>query len=180
MSWMSNIAGGVRALFRKERVEAELDEELNGFLEMAAEEKRKRGMNDVEARRAARLERGGLEATKEEVRTAGWESLVESFWKDLRFAVRQLRKHLTFTAVAVLTLALGIGANTAIFSVVDAVLLRPLPFKNPQELVALHEGLPKMGYPKMDFSPPDLAIFLREQKSFSEIGVYQNKDVNLS
>jgi len=82
--------------------------------------------------------------------------------------------------VAVLTLALGIGASTAIFTVVNAVLLRPLPFANPSRLVALHEGIPKMGYPKMGFSPPDLAVFAREQKSFSAIGAFRNEHVDIS
>jgi len=147
-------------------VEWELDEELRGFLEMAAEEKMKQGMSRKDALRAVRLERGSLEVTKEVVRSAGWESFVETLWQDLRFAARMLRKNPGFAAVAVLTLALGIGANTAIFSLADTFLLRVLPVKDPQQLVFIRATRPKGGT-HGDFSYATFEALRDHNNSFS-------------
>jgi len=140
MSFLRNITSGLRSLLRKEQVDRELDDELRAYQEMATEEKIKQGMSRRDALRAVRLERGSLEVTKELVRAGGWEFFVESYWRDVRFGVRTLLKSPAFTTVVVLTLALGIGANTAIFTLIDAVMLKSLPVASPKQLYRLGDN----------------------------------------
>jgi len=169
MALLRNIATGLRSLFRGEQVGRELEEELEAYLELAAAEKMKHGMSRLEALRAVRLERGSVDATKEIIRSAGWESVVDTLWQDLRFALRMLRKSPAFTAVAVLTLALGIGANTAIFSVVNAVLLQPLPYANPGQLVLVSEAKPEAGISGLGMSYPTFTEMRDNNRVFSAI-----------
>jgi putative ABC transport system permease protein len=137
MSLLRRLTGGLRGLLQKSRMERDLDAELREFFESATEQHLAAGMSLDAARRAARLQLGSAAAVKDQVRDAGWESAVESLWQDARYALRSLRKSPGFAAVAMLTLSLGIGANTAIFSVIHALLLRPLPVPQAEELVQL-------------------------------------------
>src|SRR5580700_9382574 len=179
MSLLRSLSDGLRLLFRKERVEGELDEELRDFLEMAAEEKMKQGMSRKDALRAVRLERGSLEITKEVVRSAGWESLVGTLWQDLRFAARVLGKNPGFTAVALLTLALGIGANTAIFSVVQGVLLAPLPYREPDRLVMVWLNNFRLKSPTY-LSHRDFKDWARAAPPFEKMAAYAWRSFDLS
>ena len=129
-----------RNLFRRTRVERALDDEVRGYLDLLVEEKVAAGLPPEAARRAARVELGGTEQVKEQVRSVRAGALVEQLGQDARYAVRTLRRTPGFTIVAIVTLALGIGANTAIFSIVDALLFRPLPIADPARVVALYRG----------------------------------------
>src|SRR3984957_19834444 len=178
MALLRSIASRLRSLFRKEQVSQELGEELNDLLEMAAEEKMKQGMSHKEALRAVRLQQGSLEVTKEAVRAAGWESFVATLWQDLRFAARLLRKSPGFTAITVVTLALGIGANTAMFSVVQGVLLAPLQYFHPDRLVMVWENNPR--FPRTWVSYPNFRDWQRGARSFQQMAAFREKGVDLA
>ena len=140
MSLLRNLVIGIRAVFRREKDSKDLDEELDEFLEMAAEDKVRRGMTRGEALRAVRLEQGSSDVTREVVHAARWESFLEICDQDLRIGFRRLWKSPGFTTVVVLTLALGIGATTAIFTLIDAVMLESLPVAKPKQLYRLGDN----------------------------------------
>jgi predicted permease len=140
MSWLNSLAAGVRSLFSRHSVEQELDEELDLFQEQAAEHNERLGMTPEEAHRAALVALGSRNAVKQKVWASRWESVVDNLWKDARLGTRALLRTPGFTAIAVVSLALGIGANTAIFTLLNAVMLRPLPVETPRQLVLFGEG----------------------------------------
>jgi putative ABC transport system permease protein len=145
MMWLRRILGGFNALFRKRQVERDLDDELRAYLEASIGDRIRAGMTRDDATRAATIEMGSFEAVKDQTRDAGWEAGLESIWQDVRHAVRTLRRSPGFSVVAILTLALGIGANTAIFQLADAVRLRPLPVEHPEQLVEVRMADPTRG-----------------------------------
>src|SRR6266576_3274482 len=146
MSLFRNFASGLRSLFRKNQVDRELDEELGAYLEMEAAEKMRQGVSRKDALREVRLERGTLEITKELVRSAGWEFFVETGWRDFDYSVRMVRNSPGFAGVAMVTLAIGSGANSAIFSLTDQILLRDLPVPHPEQLFILRSPGPNHGH----------------------------------
>jgi putative ABC transport system permease protein len=167
----------VQAMFRRSRLENEMREELGFHIESYAEDLICRGVAREEALRRARVEFGGVERTKEECRDVRGVSLVESLIQDLHFGLRMLRKNPAFTAIAVLTLGFGIGATTAIFCVVDTVLLKPLAVQEPSRLVYVQEvwrGL----FP--DLSVGNFADVQRQSNAFAKLCASHNGSFNLA
>ena len=159
----------LRRLFRRDAAEADLERELRAHLELEAEEHRDNGFNPEDAAIAARRAVGNAALIKEDVRAAWGFPRLETILQDLRYGFRQLQRNPGFTVVAVLTLALGIGVNTALFSVVNGVLLNPLPYPEPDQLVSVDARKPH--FPRGSISYPNFLDWHRLNRSFSHFTV---------
>lgn len=172
-------AWGVRlsGMFNKERRDRELAEELESHLQMHVEDNLRSGMTAEEARRRALIELGGLEAAKEECRSRRGGPAVENLLRSLRYALRTLRRDPGFTSVAVLTLALGVGATTAIFSVVYATLFEPLPYPKPDQLVMVWS---KADQRRNSVSADDYLEWKHRSKSFQYLEAWSGGTFNVA
>jgi predicted permease len=170
MSLWRQFTRGLRVLGNRKAADQETADEVSHYLEEATAALIARGLPPDEASRAARLELGGTTAVREQVRGYGWENRVDILLADLRYAARSLAGNPGFTGVSVLTLALGIGASTAIFSVVDAVLLRALPYPNPGKIVRVWEQAPD-GH-RMNLADPNFDDFRTRSDTFADLAIY--------
>ncbi|PYU49937.1 MAG: hypothetical protein DMG48_15085 [Acidobacteria bacterium] len=180
LAWVTGLASRTRAWLSAQRADQEFENELEIHLEMLTEENIRRGMTPEEARRAARIRLGGHTQLKETNRELQGLPMLETFLQDARYAFRMLRKNPGFTAVAVLTLALGIGANTAIFSVVYAVLLKPLPYGNPDQLYNVFQAKPQEGVGGTGWSYANFTELREQNRVFSEMVGSQQHQLTLT
>src|SRR5437867_1984952 len=169
--WMVRLGG----LFNKRRKDRELDEEIESHLQLHIEDNLRLGMTPEEARRQAMIKLGGIESMKESYRDQRCLPVLETLWQDIRYGARMLRKNPGFTTVAVLTLAFGIGANTAIFSVVNGVLLRPLPYREPGKLVQLRADRP--GSPSTFIGSATFVDVKAQSQSLARVAAYSGGDM---
>ncbi|HEX5412739.1 MAG TPA: ABC transporter permease [Terriglobia bacterium] len=170
-------------LFDKERLEQRLDEDVRAHLDMLTEENLRKGMSPEDARYAARREFGNVASVKEECRDRWSIRIIEELAQDLRYGLRQLRHNPGFTAVAIVTLALGIGANTAVFTLVNSVLLQPLPYRNPSKLVAVYQSPPAKSFPGIKtfaIAPANYLDWQRRNRAFTSMAIYHFAALNLT
>lgn len=174
-----SLRAGLRALFHPRAASQELSDELQDYLEQAIQENLAAGMTPGAAERAARIRIGSVEATKEEVRAGGWESHVESLGRDLRYGIRALRRNPAFTMIAVATLALGIGVTTTMFSVVNAVMLRPLPYSDARRLALIWTDDVRRGLHQESTGYPTIMDWRASGRAFQSIAFYSTGRVAL-
>src|SRR5262249_53433931 len=172
MTWIRVFIHRLLGLFLKRKLDQELEDEIRAHLEMQIEDNLKQGMSPEKARYQAMRKFGGVEQIKESYRDRRSLAVVDSALRDLRYALRMLSRNPGFTAVTVLTLALGIGANTAMFTIVHGVLLRPLDYPKPDQLMYLTAEAPAIGGARNALSVPEYTEFRQMNQSFAAVGAY--------
>ena len=177
MHWLTSIW---RNLFRKQAVDSALDAEIGSYLQLLVDEKMAAGADAETARREAAIELGAIEMIKDQVRDVRRGALLEGLWTELRQAIRALRHNPGMAAMCALMLALGIGASTTIFSVFEAALLRPLPFRDTGRLVELMETRLDRGMNEVAFSEADFWDLRERTKSFERVAAYHGGEASLS
>ena len=180
MSLWRQITGGLRGLFRRDEAFRDAADEVEHFVEQATAEYIAQGMSPAAARRAARLEVGTTTSAIATVRAYGWENIVSAMFADIRFAFRSLRRSPAFTIAAVLTLAIGIGANAAIFSVVNRVLLQPSLFADAERLALVWKTDRNAGTNREPASIPDYRDLRERSRSFERLTAFTSREVNMS
>ncbi len=178
MKWLKRTRLVAQNFFRPARADKDLDDEVRSYADMLSDEKIGEGMKPQEARRAARIEMGGIEQVKEEVRHARTGAALETLWQDLRYGARMLYKKPGFTAVAVVTLALGIGANSAIYSVMNASLLAPVPVPSPDRVVMVWTDNPLRGWHELPASALDYSDW-KASGIFKNLAAFHDANFNL-
>ena len=172
MSIWRQLLRGLRALTNRRAADQDIADEVESYLAESSAAFEARGISPDDARRAARRELGNATVVREQVRSYGWENLIAAPFSDLRYAVRRLRGNPGFTAICVLTLALGIGANSAIFSVIHGIILQPLPYAHADELIDLNHTAPGVNFPDADPAPFLYFTYREQGRSFQSLGLY--------
>ena len=172
MSLWRQISRGVGALIDRRAADRDLADEVQSYLEQATEAWIERGLSPDAARRAARLEIGSPAAIRQQVRESGWENSLKTLFADLRYAMRRLWRTPSFAAASVLTIALGIGAATTIFSAVDGILLKPLPYPHSDRLVALLHTAPGIGIKELNMAPSLYFTYSGESRALEDVSLW--------
>ncbi|MBC7894739.1 MAG: ABC transporter permease, partial [Cytophagaceae bacterium] len=179
MGFLRTLLGGLGTLVRRQRFEQDLDDEVRHFVDLEAQERMRRGVPRDEAMRQARASVGGEQRVKDDARAGGWEFALDGLLRDVSYGVRSLRRNPVFTMAAVLTLAIGIGGNTTVFSLVNAILLRPpAHVRAPEELVALFTS-DYSGPPYGSSSYVDIEDFRKETRVFADVTAYTPRPVGI-